>query len=182
MKDFYKEHLVKQRFKESDRKKKLWFIGGDIALALFIWQMCTTLAHKNENLFEAFILLALILIGVMIYFTRQLILQLHKEYEYTYTEDILDIDVIKNKSVRKRVYSGCVAEFEIVAHIDDKEHLKRYSKLPVVDYGSGEKKDNTYVFVASYKGKRKQFVFEPTPEMLDALYVDLTPRRMFKKK
>lgn len=182
MRDFYKEHLVKQKFRETDRKKKLWLVAGDIAISIFIWQMCTTMAAHNQDLANSFILLAIILIGVMIYFTRILILNLHKEYEYAYTEDVLDIDVIKNRSSRKRVFSGCVGEFEVVAHISDTEHLKRYSKLPLVDFGRGEPSERSYVFVAAYKGKRKRFIFEPTDEMLDALYVDLTPRRMFRKK
>jgi hypothetical protein len=182
MRDFYKEKLVKQKLKENDRKKKLWFIGGDIAISIFIWQMCTTLAHNNDKLFEAFILLALILIGVLIYFTAKLIKELNKEYEYAYTEDMLDIDVIKNKSVRKRVFSACTTEFEVVAHVSDEEHLSRYKNLPTVDFGSGDLNDDSYVFVTSYKGKRKKFIFEPSSEMLDALYVDLTPKRMFRKK
>lgn len=181
MRDFYKEHLVKQQFRESDRKKKLWYIAGDIAVSVFIWQICATMAAHHEELENAFLLLALIVVGVMIYFTRIAILNLHKEYEYAYTEDMLDIDVIKNKSSRKRVFSGCVTDFEIVAHISDKEHLKRYSRLPIADFGRGEPSSRSYVFVTSYKGKRKRFIFEPTDEMLDALYVDLTPRRMFRK-
>jgi hypothetical protein len=182
MKDFYKEKLVKQKLKESDRKKKLWLIGGAIAISIFILQMSNTFARHNEELFNAFVLLALILIGVLVFFTIKLIKELNKEYEYAYTEDILDIDVIKNRSVRKRVFSGCTVEFEIVAHISDKEHLARYSKLPVEDYGSGVIGENTYVFVTSQKGKRKKFIFEPSEEMLNALYVDLTPKRMFRKK
>jgi hypothetical protein len=106
MKDFYKEKLVKQKLKESDRKKKLWLIGGAIAISIFILQMSNTFARHNEELFNAFVLLALILIGVLVFFTIKLIKELNKEYEYAYTEDILDIDVIKKQVCAKKSFFG----------------------------------------------------------------------------
>ena len=66
--------------------------------------------------------------------------------------------------------------------IDDKEHLAMYENLPIVDFSSGKKKENTYVFVANYKNKKKRFVIEPCEEILKAVYVDLSPRRAYIKK
>ena len=87
-----------------------------------------------------------------------------------------------NRTKRKKVFEGNVSEFEIMAHIDDKEHLAMYENIPVENFSSGEVLGNTYVFVATYKGKRKRFIIEPREDILMAMRVDLTPRRMFLKK
>jgi hypothetical protein len=182
MRDFFSEHLIQKLYSEKDRTKKVRIIGITLAVAIFIWQMCTTAAHENANLANAFIILAFILIGIAIIFAYSKIQELHVEYEYAYIEQGFYVDVIKNRARRKNLLTVNVAEIEIMAHIDDKEHLAMYDSLPLEDLSSGEVLGNTYVFVASYNGKRKRFVVEPNDAMLQAFYSDLTPRRMFMKK
>lgn len=182
MRDFFSEQLIKKIYTEADRTKKVRIIAITVAVAIFIWQMCTTASYKNEQLGSAFILLALILIGIAAFIAYKKIHELNVEYEYSYIEDSFDVDIIKNRSKRKTILSVNVAEIEIMAHIDDKEHLAIYDTLPMEDLGSGEVLGNTYVFVTAYQGKRKRFVIEPNEAMLKAFYNDLTPRRMFRKK
>ncbi len=182
MRDFFSEQLIKKNFSEKDRTKRTRIVAVAIAAAVFIWQLCTTASYKNEQLGTAFILLAIILIGIAAYIAYVKIQELDAEFEYSYTEDTFDVDIIKNRSRRKQVLSVNVAEIEVMAHIDDKEHLAMYDNLPVEDFGSGEVLGNTYVFVAAYNGKRKRFIIEPNDAMLKAFYNDLTPRRMFRKK
>lgn len=182
MRDFFSEQLIKKIYSEADRTKRVRIIAVTVAAAVFIWQLCTTASYKNEELGAAFILLAIILIGIAAVFAYFKIQELNAEYEYIYTEDSFDVDIIKNRSKRKNVLSVNVAEIEIMAHIDDKEHLAIYESLPVCNLGSGEVLGNTYVFVTAYKGKRKRFIIEPNDAMLKAFYNDLTTRRMFRKK
>lgn len=52
----------------------------------------------------------------------------------------LDIDVIMNKSKRKTVFQGNATEFEVFAHIDDKEHLAMYENLPIVVFQVARRK------------------------------------------
>ena len=181
MRDFFSEKLIKKNYSEADRKKKVRIIAIAVAVSIFLWQICATAANKNEGLGAAFILLAFILIGIVIFIAYLKIQELSMEYEYSYTEDSFDVDVIKNRSKRKTVLSVNVAEIEIMAHVDDEEHLAIFSSLPCEDFGSGDILGNTYVFVAAYKGKRKRFIIEPSEAMLKAFYNDLTPRRMFRK-
>lgn len=182
MRDFFSEQLIKKEFNEQDRSKKFRIVAITIVVSIFIWQFCATGSNTNPDLGAAFILLAVILIGCAVFFAYKKIMELNAEFEYSYTEDTFDVDIIKNRSKRKQVLSVNVAEIEIMAHIDDKEHLSMYENLPLENYGSGEILGNTYVFVAVYKGKRKRFVIEPNDAMLHAFYNDLTPRRMFRKK
>ncbi len=185
--DIFKEQLVKKNFDQKDRSKRLYIIGIAIAVALFLWQICMDSAgaaysEGNDRMGYAFTLLALIIVVIDIIIAIRRIKLLSKEFEYSYTDGIFDIDVIMNRTKRKKVFEGNVSEFEIMAHIDDKEHLAMYENIPVENLGSGEILGNTYVFVATYKGKRKRFVIEPREDILMAMRKDLTPRRMFLKK
>lgn len=185
--DVYKEQLVKHEMDQRDKSKRLYIIGIAIAILLFLWQICmdsasASFAEGNDRMGYAFTLLSLIIAGIDIYIAIKKIKELNREYEYAYTNGSLDIDVILNCSKRKRVFEGVVSEFEVMAHIDDKEHLAMYSKLPVENYASGEVLKNTYVFVTTYKGKRKRFIIEPREDILMDIRKELTPRRLFIKK
>lgn len=182
MRDFFSEQLIKKELDEKDRSKKFRIVAITIVISIFIWQFCVTASNTNPDLGAAFILLAIILIGCAVAFAYVKIAELNAEFEYSYTENTFDVDIIKNRSKRQCILSINAAEIEIMAHIDDKEHLSMYENLPLENYGSGEILGNTYVFVAAYKGKRKRFVIEPNEAMLHAFYSDLTPRRMFRKK
>ncbi len=185
--DVFIEQLVKREFTQRERTKRTYIIGIAIAVLVFLWQICmdsasASFAEGNDNMGYAFTLLYIIIVGIVIYIAVKKIKELNREYEYIYVNGSLEIDVIKNRSKRKKVYEGMVSEFELMAHIDDKEHLAMYDKLPAVDYSSGEILGNTYVFVASYKGKRKRFVIEPKEDILMAMRRELTPRRLYLKK
>lgn len=185
--DVYKEQLVKRIFDQKDRSRRLYIIGIAIAVALFFWQICqdsasASFAEGNDRMGYAFTLLTLIIVGIDIFIAVKKIRELNREYEYAYTNGALDIDVIMNRSKRKKVFEGIVSEFEIMAHIDDKEHLTMYDKLPAADFSSGEVLGNTYVFVTTYKGKRKRFIIEPREDILMDMRRELTPRRLYLKK
>ena len=185
--DVYKEQLVKRDFGQRERSKRLYIIGIAIAVALFFWEVCqarasVSFSNGDDSMGYAFTLLTLIIVGIDIYIAVKKIKELNKEYEYAYTNGSLDIDVIMNRSKRKKVFEGVVSEFEIMAHIDDKEHLTMYDRLPSADFSSGEVLGNTYVFVTTYKGKRKRFIIEPREDIIMAMRKDLTPRRMYLKK
>ena len=125
MSDFFKEQLVKKEFSQKDRTKRIYIIGIAIAVAVFVWQICSdsATAAKTDTMFVAFMMLGIILIGIIAYVAFVKIRYLNQEFEYAYTNGSLDIDVIMNKSKRKTVFQGNATEFEVFAHIDDKEHL-----------------------------------------------------------
>lgn len=185
--DVYKEQLVKKNFNQKDRSKRLYIIGIAIAVAVFFWQVCqdnagTAFAEGNDKMGYALTLLSLVILGIDIFIAIRKIKELNKEFEYAYTGGAFDVDVIMNRTRRKKIFEGNVSEFEVMAHIDDKEHLAIYDNLPVENFGSGEVLGNTYVFVTTYKGKRQRFIIEPREDILMAMRTDLTPRRMFLKK
>ncbi len=181
MKDFFKEQLVSKEFTKQDKIKKFVMIIGSAVIIILLWDIISSVAYLNQDYFYSLMILLVIFVGIVIFITIRLISNLAKEYEYAYTSGNLDIDAIMNKSKRKRVFSGYAEEFEIMAHIDDIQHLAMYDSLKTKDFSSGIKKENTYIFVAVYKGKKRKFVIEPCDEILKAMRTDLTPRRMFLK-
>jgi hypothetical protein len=182
MRDYFSEHLIKKNVNAGDKYKKLIIIIVAVISATVVVQFFFAAANRNPDYNSAFMLLALIAAVAIAFFAYKKVLGLNVEYEYIYTEDMFDIDIIRNRAKRKHIFSIAVAEIEVMAHIDDVEHLVIYDDLPIKDYGSGEVLGNTYVFVATVNGKRNRFIIEPSDSMLNAFYKDLTPRRMFLKK
>jgi hypothetical protein len=107
---------------------------------------------------------------------------LNVEYEYAFTDGELDIDVIYNRSRRKRVFTGMVKEFEIMAHVEDKNRMGDFNNAQETrDYSSGVVTENTYAFLTMNKGKRTKVIIEPNEVMLKAFSTVLTPRKLIKK-
>ena len=107
---------------------------------------------------------------------------LRVEYEYAFTDGELDIDVIYNRSRRKRVFNARVNDFEIMAHVEDNAHAHSFSNAQVThNYSSGVVTENTYAFILNHKGKRTKVIIEPNAVMLKAMATVLTRRRLHVK-
>jgi hypothetical protein len=108
--------------------------------------------------------------------------RLNIEYEYIFTNGELDIDAIYNKSRRKRLYNGNVKDFEVMAHVEDKNHTGDFnSAQETLNYSSGVITNDTYAFLTAYKGKRVKIIFEPNEMMVKAIATVLTPRKLHRK-
>ena len=104
---------------------------------------------------------------------------LNVEYEYVYTNGELDIDIIYNRSRRKRLFSTVVKDFEIMAHVNDKTHEGAFGRAQeTINCHSGEIGPNTYAFLATIKGKRSKVIFEPNDKMLKAIGTSLSRNKL----
>ena len=179
MKDFFTEQLVHREPTKNDRMRQGLYFGVYAAIIIDVVFNFIVRAGMHGQI-GIFALGLIIAAGIGALAWRQ-ITGLNVEFEYSYTDGILDIDVIRNRSRRKQVFSAAVADFEIMAHVDDKDHLSQYKELPEVDFSSGIKAGNTYAFVTVYNGKKGRFIIEPKKELLNAMLTDLTPRRLHMK-
>ena len=96
--------------------------------------------------------------------------RMNKEFEYIITGDSLDIDVIMNRTSRKRLISFSVEDLEILASEKDamyNEALKE-SFPKVIDATTGRRDANIY-FAVVEKKERTLLKFEPTYTMLTNL-------------
>ena len=124
-------------------------------------------------------LLAVIIAGYGAYW---LIQRQNIEYEYIYTNGDLDIDKIINKSKRKRVLSVSVKDFDVMAHVEDKNHAHEMTGFEKnLDFSSGEIKSNTYAAVFNHNNQKVKMIFEPNEEILKGIF-HLIPRKLYLKK
>ena len=167
MRDVFKEQIVKKQ----PGKKAAIIKTAIIAFIVILFFLLMPLTGQ----FTPIIIFALGF-GAYYYFAT-----LNVEYEYIFTNGELDIDCIYSKSRRKRVFSGTVRDFEIMAHVEDKNHVNAFnSATETVDYASGQVKPNTYAFLHTYKGKKLKVIIEPNEGMVQAFSTYITPRKFHK--
>lgn len=169
MGDIFKEQLVKREKNLKDDMKK----GSIIAVAVTI----SLLVLLSMDIGAAAVIILVVAL-IAAYFVHNM----NIEYEYSVTNGEIDIDRIYNKTKRKNVFTGNCADFLVMAHIDDKEHLEEYKDLKRYDFSSGGIYGNTYIFVTEYKGKKAQIMIEPNEDILNAMLVTMTPKKLFKNK
>ncbi len=169
MEDVFKEQIVKKIPSSKDNLKR----AGIIILAIVVSFIAMSLVPG----FSFFVIAGA---GFGAYYLTS---NMNQEYEYIFTNGELDIDVIYNKTRRKRMYSGMVKDFEIMAHVEDKAHVGDFNSAnETKDFSSGKVNENTYAFLVSYKGKRLKVIFEPNEVLFKAISTTLPPRKLFKKQ
>jgi len=172
MDDIFKEQLIK---KAPNLKDTL--IKACIITAAFI------LSFLSLVFLGAYIsFLASVAVFAIIFAAYYAFGQLNVEYEYIFTNGELDIDCIYARSRRKRLITVNVRELEIMAHINDKEHLRDFdSATATKDYSSGRVTDNTYAFLYRHKGVVTKFIIEPNDTILKAFGTAMPRRKLFLK-
>ena len=107
----YKEYLVK-------RNKN----GKEKILTLLIYLAATVLAFICLSLLMGFGGIGLLLTVGMYFGAYKISARFNREYEYTITGDGVDIDVIYNRTSRKRLISFSVGETIVLASVNDENH------------------------------------------------------------
>ena len=165
MGDVFNEQIVKRHGNFSDTLKRAGIAG--LVFVIFIMSFIFLQA------FAIFIGAAAVFGGIY------LMSFLNVEFEYVYTNGELDIDVIYNRARRKRLFSTVVKDFEIMAHVEDKQHMGAFSGAQdTINCHSGEIGPNTYAFLATIKGKKSKVIFEPNDKMLKAIGTTLSRRKL----
>ena len=169
MADVFKEQLIKRSVTNKDRLAQVGIITG-VVLVIVV----------TVNIVPQLALVITAAVGFVAYI---FIGRLKKEYEYIFTNGELDIDVIYNRSSRKRVFSGNVRDFELMAHIDDPNHKNSFATAKEKrDYSAGIPSERSYSFLTNYNGKRTAIIIEPNDEILNVISKALTMRKFYPKK
>ena len=155
-------------FKEYMIKKEL--TGIDMILTFFIYFAAFILGFAMLLFGIRYSGLVLLVIVGLFYGAHMLSSRLRKEYEYICTDDCVDIDVIMNKSRRKRLISFDIASTEIIACVKDErysDYLRgRFDKT--IDATSGRRDADIYFAIVDKNG-RCLVKFEPPYNMVSAL-------------
>ena len=120
-------------------------------------------------------LLIAVLLGVAAYFVS---LRTKVEYEYTYFDKEIDVDVIYCMQKRKKVTTYDMTKLEMLApmgsyHLDEFKN-RNYKESDYSSRKEGHEKDVYVMYVAG----TDKVVFEPTAEMVKAIS-NIAPRKVF---
>lgn len=154
----YKEYLVK-------RKKG----AKEILLSILIYIAAVILSLACIVFLPAMAGVDLLLSVGFLYGGYWLSSKFNREFEYTVTEDSVDVDVIFNASRRKRLISFSMKEVEMIAPADSDEY-KTFSKgdYQLIDATTRKKDANVY-FAAVEKNGKFLVMFEPPVTALQEL-------------
>lgn len=114
--------------------------------------------------------IALLVAVGLVYLAYHFTSRLKKEFEYILTDDNLDVDVIMNKSRRKRLLSFTVAQLEMIASVNDAQYNNVLSgNFDKKIDATSRRKDADVYFAVVEKGGRTLLTFEPPKEMLEMM-------------
>ncbi len=100
------------------------------------------------------------------------------EYEYTYFDKELDVDVIYSMQKRKHIITYDLAQLEVMAPRGS-YHLDSYKNrdIKAKDFSTRIPENEGNVYVMYLAGSQK-VIFEPTPELVKAI-ANIAPRKVF---
>lgn len=101
------------------------------------------------------------------------ITNMRKEFEYSIVNDVLSVDIIRNKVRRQPLFSGSIRDFEMVARVNDERHpLSEFSKGDVLRgiCVSGDHKENEWYIYTKWDKQKVLLLLEPDERMLKAFY------------
>ena len=156
-------------FNEYTIKKKKG--AKDILISISLYLLATLLSIVLLILFMQFAQITLLVCFGIFYMAHWFSAKLNKEYEYIFTQDNICIDVILNKSRRKRIISFDLDEVEIIAATDNQTYKHELSKQydKTVDATSGSKLAIVYFAVVN-RERRVLIKFEPPYTALKEIY------------
>lgn len=164
------EHMVKKKFDYKDFCIILIIILGAGLLSLAALAFWMYLG----------IFWLLIVCGI-VYLSYLLITNRSIEYEYSLTNDELDIDKIRHRKRRKRLISVKCKAFDLLASVNDPAHnaeIKNTGIKKVIVAASSPYSENAYFAIFTKDGVLTLLVFEPNEKMLNTMKT-FNPRKVF---
>ena len=154
----YKEYLLKRK----KGAKEILLSALIYVVALILSLVCIMSVHSLAGI-------GLLLSVACFYGGYWLTSKFNREFEYTFTDDAVDVDVIYNASRRKRLISFDLKDVEIIAPLKSDEY-KRFAKgeNKEIDATTNSKNANVYFAVVKKNGN---FIvkFEPPVTALQEL-------------
>lgn len=156
--DIFFEYLVKKK----SGKDVLCQIG--VVLACIV--LCILVCYLAFFHFRGMVAAVPLLLGAMIYGTVILRRRFSVEYEYTFTNGTLDIDVIYGKTTRKSVVSLACRNITYMGPLKSRE----FDEDSVIDVIYNENRRGKYVIDCKVQGKQTHILIQPPQKLLDYMY------------
>ena len=102
------------------------------------------------------------------------------EYEYLFVDRELSVDIIRNKSRRKKLANVEISHLELFAPLSS-DRVKGYldKGMKVTDYSSGMEDSTPYAVIYNGKKEMQIMIVEGSDELYKCFY-NTAPRKVFK--
>ena len=157
----FKEYMIKRELSPLDRIATLLLYAAAAAVSLVVIVLFLPTQLASISLLAVF---------GLFWLAHYLSARLRREYEYICTDDCIDIDMIMNKSRRKRLISFDMKNTELLASVGDPDYANVLTSQfdKTIDATSGRRDAQVYFAVVDKNG-RTLVKFEPTYNMLTSL-------------
>jgi len=153
--DVFNEQLIKKQRTPADTLKLVAIWSGAVLLSAAL------------SVFVPYI--GVMLAVLVIWGATFLSGRLNQEFEYSFTNGDLDIDVIYNRSRRKRIVTIDTKKLLAMEKVQNKEQAaKGYDK--VLDLSSGTESDALYGLVYDLDHKKTRIFIEPNESILKGIF------------
>ena len=173
--DIFLEHIVKKKKDTIDRVFTMVIIAIVIAVTLLLFSL--NLGSVSEY---RFVLMAGVWYGAYMLIRRRRL-----EYEYSFTNGELDVDVIRARRKRYHAVSVKAKEFTVCANIFDEDHKEQYLNVTGLkrQYEMVSTTRSRDIYFADFRknGERTRLLFEPTKKMLEGMK-KYNPARVYIKE
>ena len=169
--DHFKEEVIRRKkrglFNLLLTLVTILMIAAGITAALYLATIQSTLFKANFSIWNIirFIFFALILTGL--FYIR---VNMRLEYEYAFTNGILDVDKVVNNTKRKHLLSVDMRKITIMAPVEDTRYAGYDDdKIMKRTYAVINRNSQIYFIVYGEEGKEQMLLIEPSREMVEMM-------------
>ncbi len=166
----FKEYMVKQKKSSKDVMMQTLIVVCTIVVVLLAMAIGGALLGP--------IITIAVLLGAGYVFSM-----FSREYEYILTNEELDIDVIYNRSKRKRVTTINLRKIDVMAAIDDANHrheIEGKNVAKVINASDNSNDKNTYVIIGETQFGITKILLSPSSDFLDEMFRQ-SPNKIFRR-
>lgn len=164
--DYFAEYMIRRVLTGKDKLLRVLYVLGALVLTAGI---VFAALHTGQIMVMIWFLLAV----ALWYGCYQLLRRQNVEYEYTFVNGELEVDVIYAKSVRRNLVSVRAAEITHCARRDDARFDKEYDNVPahLLLLSAVSNKPGAKVYYADflYNAERTRLLFEPNKKILEMM-------------
>lgn len=166
----FKEYMVKQKKSAKDVLMQGLIVVAAVIIILLAMGMGGAIFGP------------IITVGVLLG-AGYLFIMFSREYEYILTNEELDIDVIYNRSRRKRVTTVNLRKMTIMAAMDDANHrheIEGRGVSKVINASDNSNDKNTYVIIGETQFGTTKIIISPSEDFLDEMFKQ-APNKIFRR-
>ncbi len=172
--DMFAEYMIRRVLTGTDKLLRVLYVLAALALSAGI-------AYISLFTGKFMIMIWFLIVVALWYGCYLLIRRQNIEYEYTFTNGELEVDIIYAKSVRRNLVSVRAADITHCARRDDARFDQEYDRVPehLLLLSAVSERPGAKVYYADflYNAERTRLLFEPNKKIIEMMQ-KYNPRRI----